>query len=267
MPSVDDLLDLLSSDPVNGTDILVPLPDYLFPTERQPSYPSARIHHSYLPAMESHGTRALIALLDLIESPPTPAPSSVDTFTALLRPFSPRTPIRAVPITNVEIVGHGLGAAIGLLVATALHLEVTGPAAQEYARPLTAVNIRSTLFSSPRVGDEPFAQWIDDLSTPARHAFTSHSNFQVHRVTSFGDTVTHLPERHLELAHPSRGEIWVGADPRVAFACVANAKGEESEECSAGVKLSKTSLLDHAGPFGGVWIGGAGCRSHRSEGL
>jgi hypothetical protein len=142
---------------------------------------------------------------------------------------------------------------MALLVSVALHLEVAGPAAESYANPLSPVGISATLFGSPRVGDEVFAAWVDQLQIES-------PELRINRITSYADTVAHLPARHLDLVHPSIGEIWVGADPRVAYACRGESEGEASEACSASIPLPKTSLLDHAGPFGGVWIGQSKCR-------
>lgn len=234
---------------------LVPLPSYLFPEsdlpERQP-----RIFHSYLPALEAQGTTALLALLDQLEDPPMATDKSSDNvlqqWIERLRKGS--TP-DVKPIKRVEIVGHGLGAGVGLLTALALQQELAGPAAEAYEQDLHDVAISATLFGLPRVGNQAFADWVDELvSDPT-------SNLQINRVTSYSDTITHLPEKHLELAHPSIGEIWVGADPRTAYACRSEVDGTESAECSASIPLDKTSLIDHSGPFGGVWIGSSSCHS------
>lgn len=157
------------------------------------------------------------------------------------------------PIKHVEIVGHGLGATMALLVSLALHLEVSGPASLSYENPLPQVGVSATLFGAPRVGDEVFAAWVDELQIDS-------PELRINRVTSYADTIAHLPARHLDLIHPSIGEIWVGADPRVAYACRSETEGEESEVCGASIPLPKTSLLDHAGPFGGIWIGQSKCR-------
>jgi hypothetical protein len=220
------------------------------------------IHHSYLPALDTHGISALLALLNLIENPPQSLPSSTEIFKALLCPFRPRDTLPTLPIRNAEILGHGLGGVIALLVSTALHLELTGPAAKSYSKPLTPLHIRTTSFSAPRIGDSAFAQWIDDLTSQSDYITSqSSASFRVHRITSYGDAMTHLPEKHLGLSHPTKGEIWIGADPRVAYAC------EGEGECSQGIELGRTNMLDHAGPFGGIWIGRGRCGKTRREAL
>ncbi|KAK4687629.1 hypothetical protein P7C73_g2501, partial [Tremellales sp. Uapishka_1] len=257
LPSVDELLELLASSPKdNSTELLTAMPSYLFPPEYLPTFPPPRMHHSYVSALETHGVSALLSVLDLLESPPM-VPAATD----LLSIFKRSAPLpELAPIKKVEIIGHGLGASVGLLVALALHLEVSGPAALAYDRPLEAIDISTTLFGQPRVGDQAFADWVDEV-------VSREENFSMNRIVSYADTIPHLPARHLELAHPSMGEIWVGADPRTAYACVAESVGEESSACSESIPLPSTSLLDHAGPFAGVWIGKNSCQRNRDAGL
>lgn len=229
------------------------------------SNPTPRIHHSYLSALETHGAPAALALLDMLENAPAAPASNANmlrqwlslfTGTASVLPtesVSPSVP----PIQHIEIVGHGLGASIGLLVALALQLEISGPAATQYAQPLSHVDIRATLFGLPRVGDQVFADWVDELVS------NQANKLQINRVSSYADTIAHLPARHLDLAHPSIGEFWVGADPRVVYACKSEQEGAESQRCSASIPLGRSSLQDHAGPFGGVRIGANSCRRPR----
>lgn len=251
------MLALLASSPFpNATtaDNLVELPTYLFPQDYVPFDPTPLIHHAYLPALETHGTSALLAVLDLLETPPIPTSTNRNVLQQFVKSLSRQSDIiKADPIKHVEIVGHGLGATMALLVSIALHLEVNGDAAASYETPLPEIGITATLFGAPRVGDEVFAGWVDTLQI-------ENPDFRVNRVTSYADTFAHLPARHLDLVHPSIGEIWVGADPRVAYACRSETEGEESEVCGASIPLAKTSLLDHAGPFGGIWIGESKCR-------
>lgn len=224
-----------------------------------PNFPSPRIHHSYLHSLDTHGVSALIALLDLIEHPPA-MPASRHILSSFLKPFARagHSAPTARPIKKVDIIGHGLGSAVALLTSVALHFETSSHIASSYSIPLPSVAIATTLFGSPRVGDATFAGWIDDLVS------TSGERLTVHRITSYADPVPHLPGRHLEMSHPSTGEVWVGADPRTAFACRAR-RGEESGFCAESVEVGRTSLLDHAGPFGGVWIGQSACRRGRME--
>jgi hypothetical protein len=267
LPSTDDFLELLASDPPAAASSsssprqphLVDLPEYMFPYD---SNPTPRIHHSYLSALETHGAPAALALLDMLENAPAAPASNANMLRQWLSLFTGSASVLptesvspSVPaIQHIEIVGHGLGASIGLLVALALQLEISGPAATQYAQPLAHVDIRATLFGLPRVGDQVFADWVDELvSNPS-------NKLQINRVSSYADTIAHLPARHLDLAHPSIGEFWVGADPRVVYACKSEHEGAESQRCSASIPLGRSSLQDHAGPFGGVRIGANSCR-------
>lgn len=180
----------------------------------------------------------------------------------------------ANPIRNVEIVGHGLGSAVGLLTALALDVELStqdenGSRSDEYFFDPSDIAIRATLFGSPRVGDVAFARWVDQLQSPKGiqkqdKDKNEKPNLVIHRITSYADTITHLPARHLQLAHPTQGEIWIGADPRVAYACRPNPSYDElleSAECGGGFELPKTRVMDHSGPYAGVWVGPGHCGS------
>ncbi|EIW66807.1 hypothetical protein M231_01426 [Tremella mesenterica] len=257
LPSLDQTLELLSSSPTHNlthglSSNLVDLPSWLFPPEVLPFLPPPSIHHSYIPALETRGTDALVSLLGYLENPLPPFQSGTDILRSVLTSWSTRhSSASKSQIKHVDVVGHGIGAALGLLIALALHLEVSGPAAASYITPLPEIDITATLFGLPRVGDTVFADWVEDLVEE------THGKLKIHKITSYADTVVHLPERHMGLVHPPVGEIWVGADPRVAYAC----RGEGKDRvCSEEMELSKTSLLDHAGPFAGVWIGPGSCR-------
>ncbi len=236
------------------------LPFYLFPRNEQP--PLSPAANSPLLPSRSQISRYCRSL-GVAGSHRITTHSYSDRLRSLRLPAqtgqTARPPLAPKPIRHVEVIGHGLGSAVGLLLATALHLEVSGPAADAYENPLPPVEISATLFSLPRVGDQSFADWMDTLVE------TSNRKLRINRVTSFADTIAHLPERHLELAHPSLGEIWVGADPRVAYACRSASLHEESDVCSGSISLPRTSLLDHAGPFGGVWIGPRSCHRPKAD--
>ena len=192
---------------------------------------------------------ALITLLGHLESPPAPSRTNAD----ILKVFNKG--LQVEPIRNIEIVGHGLGAAVGLLTSLALKLETTGAASDAYTARLNETNIRATLFGLPRVGDEVFASWVDEMVKPP---VKGKGGFEVIRVASYADAITHLPGPHHSLEHPNLGEVWVGADPRIAYAC-RDAVGE-SQECSNSVDVGRATLMDHAGPYAGVTIGAAHCR-------
>ncbi|WVQ94508.1 hypothetical protein IAU59_001587 [Kwoniella sp. CBS 9459] len=266
--STDDLLELLASSPSNPNETLVSLPATLFPpnqianlTATSTSQSRPKIHHSYLSALSAHGEPALQALLDLIDTPPitmlTPAEVLRSYITSLRAPEAGAAPR---PIKKVDIVGHGLGSAIGLLVAMAFQLELSNPSLP--APSSSPIDISATLFGLPRVGNGPFAGLVDTLIESSHFSASSRPSLRIHRVTSYADTIAHLPERHLGLSHPSSGEIWIGADPRIGYICVPQQTGQESDACSASISLERTSLLDHNGPFAGVWIQPQACSKY-----
>jgi hypothetical protein len=243
-----------------------------------------KIHHSFLRPLETVGTDALISLLGLIRDPPVllPARSHYDIlrqFVSSLVGVSTTEPCHLgsrshdrdasfdTSIRHVEIVGHGLGSAIGMLTALALNLDLNQISTKSdlKGRPTNGrrpvmPSIRATLFGSPRVGNQAFASWVDSMlsSLPS----SPPPILVINRITSFADTIPHLPARHLSLAHPSIGEIWLAANPNVGYACRADTSHDESgesSECGGAFKLQQTRLMDHMGSYAGVWLGAGQC--------
>jgi hypothetical protein len=166
---------------------VLPLPTYMF--NSMPT--GARVHTTFLPALETHGAAALRA-------------------------------VRDVPAANIEVSGHGRGAAIALLVAAALRRRLDVP-------------ITATLFGLPRVGNAAFARWVDELGPEGGHA-----PFVLRRVNSRNEVA--VPG----LVHPRAiAEVVMGTDG--AARCVPTVEEEESAVCAAG----ETSL---GGPYGSVRI-------------
>lgn len=246
---MEALLDTL--DPtVAPLPTLVPLPEYIFPLDQQPIGLLPQIYAAYLAPLETHGAVALMTLLDIIDNPPKPNKGRAP-LGSLLSSVARRS--RAPPpISRVEIVGHGLGSAVGLLVSLGLHVN-------QPVNSTVPISVQSKLFSLPRVGDASFANWIDDLVR------SDDSLYSMFRITSFGDAVPHLPEQHLGLEHPTSGEIWISSDPHVAYAC--QGQGSNDEACGMGVSLGKTNVRDGMGPYGGVWVGNQACRPVEHDGL
>lgn len=279
-PSIEHVLDMFMADqPVSASQAdahLTPLPDILFPPEQQPHHPHPQIHHAYVPAAETHGTAAVLSLLELLEAPPaSPRPRTnreiLQGFLGSLSPAAAPTPApaaapaaaetRTTPtIKHVEIIGHGLGAVVGLLAAMSLHLELQHTSPDAYANPLPAVDITTTMFSAPRVGDRTFAGWVDSL-------VLADPSFQVHRVASYADPLVQLPGHHMGMQHPSLGEVWVGPDARTVYSCKPEQQGQESEACSNSVQLGRANMQDHAGPFAGVYIGPGQCGRRGDDSL
>ncbi|WWD16628.1 hypothetical protein CI109_101057 [Kwoniella shandongensis] len=253
LENVDDLLELVASEydvhSNSTTGTLVELPSNLFPSSRFSHPDIPLIHRSYLSSIDTHGTSALFALLHLIEEPPVSVDSTRDVIRNYVRSLAnPSAQAQPHPIRNVQIVGHGLGSAVGMIVALALKEELL----VKQRDLLPTIDVTATLFGLPRVGNAAFGAFVDDTASSA--------SLRIFRITSYADTIPHLPERHHGLVHPSSvREVWIGADPRVAYICKPKSNGEESEDCAASIPLGKTSLLDHLGPFGGIRITPGSC--------
>lgn len=216
--SVDDFIEVLAEPHLR------PLPFYFFPALPTSATSMPRMHAALLPALNTHGLAATVAVLGALDN-------SATTLTGrLLNLF--RFP---TTITKVQVVGHGLGAATALLVGAAVRSETA-----HLAFPPT---VEATLFGLPRVGDEAFANWIDSL--------TRDGKLKIHRVINGRDTVPHLPARHSGFVHPSFAtEVWFTDDGAVQ--CTAGSGEYESERCAAAIALPRTGLRFHAGPYAGV---------------
>ncbi len=296
--------------------LLVPLPEIIFPERLMQQYfpkdaERPRIHHALLEPLLRDGPALVLSLMDTLQSPP------------MENVPNPDGSVSQVPgtISKLEVVGHGLGSNLGLLVALSVHMHMNDPvqaatmttrhwprlatassppstyeAGTVFAKVLNQVSgrkwwspvrragktpmgprpleISAKLFSMNRVGDLVFAQWVDSLvaaSAEARQA-TTPSTFAVTRVTSYADPIPHLPATWQGFAHFRSGEVWFDSDPKVAWSCPATIDETavragtprevryEAGSCTNRIAMDKTSLLDHAGPFGGVWVGGDACR-------
>jgi len=119
-----------------------------------------------------------------------------------------------------------------------------------------------------RVGDLVFAQWVDRLIND--RAASTKNTLSISRINSYADPIPHLPAPWQGFSHFRGNEIWIDSDPRTVWSCVQSVDEEvvgdlkerkyEGHSCLSKVPLDKASLLDHAGPFGGIWIGGEECR-------
>lgn len=296
--------------------LLVPLPEILFPERLMAQYfpkgaERPRIHHALLEPLLRDGPSLVLSLMDTLQNPPMEnVPLSDGTVTQV-----------PSAIDKLEVVGHGLGSNIGLLVAMSVHMHMNDPvkaatatAPRRRPRPAKAssppanydagtvfakvldqvsgrkwwsparrsektptgprpLEITAKLFSMNRVGDLVFAQWVDSLVGASSSAAPSTpSTFSVTRVTSYADPIPHLPATWQGFAHFRSGEVWFDSDPKLAWSCPATIDETgvhagtpkearyEAGSCINRVAMDKTSLLDHAGPFGGVWVGGEACR-------
>ncbi|KAJ4475753.1 Alpha/Beta hydrolase protein [Lentinula aciculospora] len=129
-------------------------------------------------------------------------------------------------IQSLIFTGHSQGAAITLLGSLKAH-QVFGP----------SINLKVITFGLPRVGNQPFADYVDS---------TLGANF--YRVTDRMDPVVILPPRALGFQHPS-GEIHILEVSQAGEAKIVACPGQENEHCSAGHSISKAGLSDHRGPY------------------
>jgi len=137
-------------------------------------------------------------------------------------------------VTSVITVGHSLGGAIALLDAVYLQLHLP-----------SSVTISSVLYGLPRVGNPAFASYVD-----------SHITNLVH-ITDMLDPIPIVPGEFLGFAQP-QGEVHIlGGTDWVACAGDDN----PSVDCSTGAvpTILTSDLVDHLGPYNGIWIGTIYC--------
>ncbi|KIK57088.1 hypothetical protein GYMLUDRAFT_46709 [Collybiopsis luxurians FD-317 M1] len=132
--------------------------------------------------------------------------------------------------TSITTTGHSLGAAISLL--DALYLSIQVPSAT-----VTFIG-----YGLPRVGNQAFANLIDS-TLPNR----------VSHVNNKEDVVPILPGMFLGFHHPS-GEKHI-LDSNAWVACPG--QDNESSECSTGdvSNIFEGDISDHDGPYDGVEMG------------
>lgn len=133
------------------------------------------------------------------------------------------------PGSPVLTVGHSLGAALSLL--DALYLKVQLP----------STSVESIVFGQPRTGDQAFANAVDANLPGFVHINNGH------------DPVPRLPPR-IEYQHAS-GEIWINPhNTNTAVAC----PGQENENCILSVNPFTYDVDDHTGTYFDVHIAGRG---------
>ncbi|KAJ7079427.1 alpha/beta-hydrolase [Mycena belliarum] len=134
-----------------------------------------------------------------------------------------------VPDARVLVTGHSLGAAISLLDAIFLKQQLP-----------TNTSIEVVGFGRPRVGNKIFANWVDSM-------FGDKNTFVVSR----HDPVPHVPLILQGFQHTS-GEVWI-KDDTTTLSC----DSQENPNCSdsIGPFNAATGVLDHLGPYFGVYMG------------
>ncbi|KAF9265891.1 alpha/beta-hydrolase [Marasmius fiardii PR-910] len=135
------------------------------------------------------------------------------------------------PEASVAVVGHSLGGALALLdsLYLSLHLPPT-------------MNIIMIGYGMPRVGNDAFVQYIDQLVT------VSH-----YHITNKKDIVPVIPNV-LGYYHHCRGELHIREDD-VWVSCPGH--DNPSKQCSVGDVgiILNANVRDHSGPYDGIWMG------------
>lgn len=99
-----------------------------------------------------------------------------------------------------------------------------------------SITITTTLFGSPRVGDQAFANFADEqLGT------------SLARITNQADPVPLLPPRFLEFIHPS-GEVHINTVDAAGNAVdVVACNGQENANCSDKENVLEANVDNHLG--------------------
>ncbi|QRV73759.1 Lipase (class 3) [Ceratobasidium sp. AG-Ba] len=136
--------------------------------------------------------------------------------------------------TKVTTTGHSLGGALATL--DALYLKLNLP---------STIVVKAVTYGQPRVGNQEFANLIDQKIP------------DFSRVTHEYDVIPIVPGRGLGFHHTS-GEKHIIADANWV-ACAG--QDNTSTSCSTGAvpNIFVGSIVDHLGPYEGVWMGTIYC--------
>ncbi|KAL0567541.1 hypothetical protein V5O48_014454 [Marasmius crinis-equi] len=145
--------------------------------------------------------------------------------------------------TKVQVTGHSLGASVAILDALMLKQELD-----------SSVEIQTTLFGTPRVGNQEFADFVD-----------ATLGSTLTRITNQNDPVPLVPPHTFGYQHPS-GEVHIKAvDASGQATDVVSCAGQENESdgCSSGngvLGLLKLDVPAHKGPyFNNISFSGKAC--------
>ncbi|KAJ8076086.1 hypothetical protein PM082_022071 [Marasmius tenuissimus] len=150
-------------------------------------------------------------------------------------------------VKKVHVMGHSLGGAIATLDALLLRQELD-----------SSIEVTTTVFGAPRIGNEEFADFVDETLAPT---FT--------RITNQKDPIPRVPPRLFGYQHPS-GEVHINAVNKEGQATdIVECEGQENESdgCSSGnevfrkiLKLDTAGAKDHTGPyFGNISFSSTAC--------
>jgi len=133
--------------------------------------------------------------------------------------------------TSLTVVGHSLGGAIANIEGVSLKLRIP------------ALTVKIVTFGEPRVGNQAWADYLNGYSLT--------------RITHDYDPIPIVPGRFLGFVHPD-GEIHI-EDNNAWMACA----GEDNTDpqCSTGAvpNIFESDIIDHLGPYNGVWMGTIYC--------
>jgi len=145
------------------------------------------------------------------------------------------TLIQQTGADTVVLVGHSLGGALAEL--DALFMTMNLP---------SSVHIKAVTYGTPRVGNPAYATFFDSMVPD----FT--------RVNNEKDPIPIVPGRFLGFEHP-HGEVHI-ISPGDAVSCPGDDDATDSECTIATVpNIADSDLLDHLGPYQGIYIGTIFC--------
>ena len=130
--------------------------------------------------------------------------------------------------TRVLCTGHSLGAAVATLDATMLKMHLP-----------STVEVDSVMFGLPRVGNQEFADMIDNLVCHLAQAVLPCEDTNLlltvqlpdfTHVTNQNDPVPNVPPRFLSFQHP-QGEIHITTVGTNGDATMESCPGQENEVC------------------------------------
>ncbi|KAK7056891.1 hypothetical protein VNI00_002608 [Paramarasmius palmivorus] len=140
--------------------------------------------------------------------------------------------------SKVLVTGHSLGASIATLDAMML---------KEKLDP--SVQVTTTVFGLPRVGNQEWADFVDA---------TLGSSFSF--ITNQDDPVPIVPPRFLGYQHPSNEVHIKAVDDAGQATDVVACQGQENGACSEGNSILSASIPNHLGPyFDDISFGGKAC--------
>ncbi|KAF8259379.1 lipase, partial [Lactarius quietus] len=133
--------------------------------------------------------------------------------------------------SSVTTLGHSLGAALSLLDAVYLRLQLS-----------SSVSVHVVGYGMPRVGNQDFANWVD-----------SNLSGQVTHINNEEDPIPILPGMFLGFVHPS-GEVHI-----TDSGTWENCPGQDNPStlCIVGdvPNIFDGNLDDHDGPYDGITMG------------